>query len=30
MFDIKPYLKKVIFRELKDINKFNSVRDSFD
>ena len=25
-FDVKPYLNKGIFQELKDISKFNSVR----
>lgn len=29
-FDMKPYLNKGIFQELKDISKFNSVRVSFD
>jgi hypothetical protein len=29
-FDMKPYLEKGIFRELKDISKFNSVHVSFD
>lgn len=29
-FDMKPYLDKGIFKELKDIDKFNSVRVSFD
>jgi hypothetical protein len=29
-FDMKPYLHLGIFRELKDIAKFNSVRVSFD
>jgi hypothetical protein len=28
--DMKPYLNKGIFQELKDISKFNSVRVSFD
>ena len=26
LFDVKPYLEKGIFRELKDRNEFNSVR----
>ena len=26
LFDVKPYLYKVIFRELKDISLFNSVK----
>ena len=26
IFDVKPYLDKGIFRELKDLNQFNSVR----
>lgn len=29
-FDMNPHLDKGIFRELKDINKFNTVRISFD
>jgi hypothetical protein len=29
-FDMKPYLNLGIFRELKDVSKFNSVRVSFD
>jgi hypothetical protein len=29
-FDMKPYLEKGIFRELKDIAKFNTVHISFD
>jgi len=29
-FDMKPYLKLGIFKELNDISKFNSVRVSFD
>lgn len=29
-FDMKPYLDKGIFQELKDISKFNTVRVSFD
>ena len=29
-FDMKPYLEKGIFRELKDISKFNTVHISFD
>lgn len=29
-FDMNPYLDKGIFQELKDINKFNSVRISFE
>ncbi len=30
VFDMKPYLDIGIFRELKNISKFNSVRVSFD
>ncbi len=30
VFDMKPYLNKGIFRELKDKNLFRSVRVSFD
>jgi len=30
IFDMKPYLDKGIFRELKDEKKFSSVRISFD
>lgn len=29
-FDMKPYLDLGIFKELKDISKFNTVRISFD
>jgi hypothetical protein len=29
-FDMKPYLKTGIFRELKDISIFNTVKPSFD
>ena len=29
-FDMKPYLDTGIFRELKDVSKFNTVRISFD
>ena len=29
-FDMNPFLDKGIFRELKDISKFNSVKVSFD
>ena len=29
-FDMKPYLDMAVFRELKDISKFNTVRISFD
>ncbi len=29
-FDMKPYLDKGIFRELKDISMFNTVRVCFD
>lgn len=29
-FDMKPYLSKGIFQELKDITRFNSVHVSFD
>lgn len=29
-FDMKPYLNRGIFRELKDIDMFNSVRVCFD
>lgn len=28
LFDVKPYLKHKVFEELKDINKFNSVKIS--
>lgn len=30
VFDVKPYLEIGIFKELKDIKKFQSVRVSFD
>ncbi len=30
MFDMKPYLDFGIFKELKDIKLFNTVRKSFD
>ena len=30
LFDMKPFLDKGIFKELKDENVFNSVRVSFD
>lgn len=30
IFDMNPYLGKGIFKELKDINIFNSVKVSFD
>ena len=30
MFDMKPYLETGIFRELKNITLFNSVKTSFD
>ncbi|WP_353095843.1 DUF2442 domain-containing protein [Tissierella praeacuta] len=30
IFDMKPYLNKGIFKELKDEKKFRSVRVSFD
>lgn len=30
IFNMKPYLNKGIFKELKDEKKFNSVRVSFD
>jgi len=30
IFDMKPYLDKGIYRELKDESKFKSVRVSFD
>ena len=30
MFDMKPYLDKGIYKDLKDENKFKSVRVSFD
>jgi hypothetical protein len=30
LFDMNPYLNKGIFQELRDINKFNSVKISFD
>ena len=29
-FDLKPYLDLGIFKELKDISKFNTVRVSYD
>ena len=29
-FDVKPYLEKGIFQELKDVAKFNTVHLSFD
>jgi len=29
-FDMNPYLDKEIFKELRDLSKFNSVRISFD
>ena len=29
-FDMKPYLNKAIFQELKDVQKFNAVFISFD
>jgi hypothetical protein len=29
-FDMKPYLEFGIFRELKDMNLFNTVKPSFD
>lgn len=29
-FDMKPYLQKGIFKELNDVELFNSVRISFD
>ena len=29
-FDMKPYLDKGIFKELRDVNLFNTVRKSFD
>ena len=29
-FDMKPFLDKGIFKELKDISKFNSVHVAFD
>ena len=29
-FDMNPFLSKGIFRELKDISKFNTVKISFD
>ncbi len=29
-FDMKPYLNTGIFRELKDVSKFNTVRVCFD
>lgn len=29
-FDMNPFLDKGVFKELKDISKFNSVRLSFD
>jgi hypothetical protein len=30
VFDMKPYLEKGIYKELKDENKFKSVKVSFD
>ncbi|HAP00426.1 MAG TPA: DUF2442 domain-containing protein [Bacteroidetes bacterium] len=30
LFDVKPYMKKGIFKELKDVKLFNSVHVSFD
>lgn len=30
LFDMNPYLDKEIFKALRDISKFNSVRLSFD
>ncbi|MBE6051057.1 MAG: DUF2442 domain-containing protein [Clostridium sp.] len=30
IFDMNPYLEKGIFKELKDIRMFNSVKVSFD
>ena len=30
IFDMKPYLGVGVFKELKDINIFNTVRTSFD
>ena len=30
LFDMKPYLNKGIFEELKDISLFNTVKVSFD
>ncbi|AKC62825.1 Protein of uncharacterised function (DUF2442) [Clostridium sporogenes] len=30
MFDMKPYLNKGIFKELKDTSMFKSVKVSFD
>ena len=30
LFDMKPYLKKGIFKELKNVAMFNTVRVSFD
>ncbi len=30
IFDMKPYLGRGIFKELKDVNKFKSVKVSFD
>ncbi len=30
MFDMKPYLKKGIFRELRDVSLFNTAHVSFD
>jgi hypothetical protein len=29
-FDVKPYLNTGVFRELRDVNLFNTVRVSFD
>ena len=30
LFDMKPYLEKGIFKELKDVNMFKTVRVNFD
>ena len=30
LFDMNPYLDKGIFRELKDVSKFNTVKVDFD
>jgi hypothetical protein len=30
LFDVAPYLDRGVFRELRDLNLFNSVRVSFD
>lgn len=30
IFDMKPYLDKGIYRELKDVSKFRTVKVSFD